>query len=66
LPIESLKTETLAITDGPRLVEPLKELGYTYVVTELDAHAKTLGVNKIVASDFGEVLRKKIYKKIDY
>ena len=64
--IESLETETLAITDGPRLVEPLKELGYTYVVTELDAHAKTLGVDKIIASDFGEVLRKKINKKIDY
>lgn len=57
LPIEKLDIETLAITDGPRLVEPLKELGYTYVVTELDAHAKTLGVDKIVASDFGDVLR---------
>ena len=58
--VESLGNETLAITDGPRLVEPLKELGYTYVVTELDAHAKTLGVDKIVPSDFGDVLRKKI------
>lgn len=63
LPIENIGNETLAITDGPRLVEPLKELGYTHVVTELDAHAKTLGVNKIVLSDFGEVIRKKVYKK---
>lgn len=58
LPIENIKAEKLAITDGPRLVEPLKELGYDYVVTELDAHSKTLGVNKIVASDFGEIIRK--------
>ena len=62
LPIETLDVETLAITDGPRLVEPLKELGYTYVVTELDAHSKTLGVNQIVASDFGETLRKNLGK----
>ncbi len=60
LPIEMLDIETLAITDGPRLVEPLKELNYNYVVTELDAHSKTLGVRKIVASDFGDVIRKKL------
>ncbi len=60
LPIEKLNSKSIAITDGPRLVEPLKKLGYTWVVTELDAHAKTLGTDKIVASDFGTVLRKKI------
>lgn len=57
LPVETLGMDTLAITDGPRLVEPLKEIGYTHVVTELDAHAKTLGTDKIVASDFGDFLR---------
>ncbi|MGC9517321.1 MAG: Ni-sirohydrochlorin a,c-diamide reductive cyclase catalytic subunit [Methanomicrobiales archaeon] len=57
VPIEKIDVESLAITDGPRLVEPLKELGYNYVVTELDAHSKTLGTEKIVKSDFGEVLR---------
>jgi hypothetical protein len=57
-----LDVEILAITDGPRLVEPLKELNYNYVVTELDAHAKTLGVHKIVASDFGEIIRKNLHK----
>lgn len=57
IPVETLDIETLAITDGPRLVEPLKEIGYTYVVTELDAHAKTLGTDKIMASDFGDFLR---------
>jgi putative methanogenesis marker 13 metalloprotein len=63
LPIEKLKAKTIAITDGPRLVEPLKNLGYVWVVTELDAHAKTLGTDKIVPSDFGNVLRKKINEK---
>ena len=57
VPIETINADTLAITDGPRLVEPLKKIGYKYVVTELDAHAKTLGTDKIVQSDFGEVLR---------
>lgn len=60
LPIEKLNAKTIAITDGPRLVEPLKKLGYDWVVTELDAHAKTLGTDKIVSSDFGTVLREKL------
>ena len=49
LPIETLPLQSIA-TDGPRLVEPLKKLGYNYVVTELDAHAKTLGTIQIVLS----------------
>ena len=57
LPVESIEAETIAVTDGPRLVEPLKEMGYSHVVTELDAHAKTLGTDKIVKSDFGDTLR---------
>ncbi len=57
LPIEEIDTIKIAITDGPRLVEPLKKLGYNYVVTELDAHAKTLGTNHIVPSDFGDALK---------
>jgi putative methanogenesis marker 13 metalloprotein len=60
LPIEDLETETVAITDGPRLVEPLKKLGYTWVVTELDAHSKTLGTSKIVPSDFGIIVRENL------
>ena len=57
LPIEKIETTSIAVTDGPRLVEPLKKLGYNYVVTELDAHSKTLGTDKIVPSDFGDTLR---------
>lgn len=57
LPIEDFEGVSIALTDGPRLVEPLKKLGYHYVVTELDAHSKTLGTAKIVDSDFGMTLR---------
>lgn len=56
-PIEEFEGISIAVTDGPRLVEPLKNLGYDYVVTELDAHSKTLGTATIVPSDFGMTLR---------
>ena len=57
-PIEDF--ESVAVTDGPRLVEPLRELGYTHVVAELDAHSKTLGTDEIVFSDFGGMIRSAI------
>ena len=59
LKVEELdkNTKTIAVTDGPRLVEPLRQLGYNYVVAELDAHSKTLGTEHIVDSDFGMMLR---------
>lgn len=57
LPIEEVEAISIAVTDGPRLVEPLKNLGYDHVVTEIDAHAKTLGTDQIVPSDFGDALR---------
>ena len=56
-PVEKINATSIAVTDGPRLVEPLKELGYDYVVAELDAHSKTLGTDSIVFSDFGEMIR---------
>lgn len=56
-PVEKVNSITVAVTDGPRLVEPLKNLGYDYVITELDAHSKTLGTDKIVPSDLGDSLR---------
>ena len=49
--------ESVAVTDGPRLVQPLRELGFTHVVAELDAHSKTLGTDEIVFSDFGGMIR---------
>jgi putative methanogenesis marker 13 metalloprotein len=57
LKIENLDMESIAVTDGPRLVQPLRDLGYSHVVAELDAHSKTLGVDKIVDSDFGTMIR---------
>ena len=59
-PIEDFDVESVAVTDGPRLVEPLRELGYTHVVAELDAHSKTLGTDEIVFSDFGGMIRSAI------
>jgi len=49
--------ECISITNGPRQVEPLRDLGHRYVVVEVDLHPKTLGVKKIVESEFGAVLR---------
>ena len=46
--------------NGPRLVQPLNELGYSHVIAELDAHSKTLGVDEIVDSDFGMMIRSAI------
>ncbi|WP_370004734.1 Ni-sirohydrochlorin a,c-diamide reductive cyclase catalytic subunit [Methanothermobacter sp. KEPCO 2] len=64
LPVEELELESVAVTDGPRLVEPLRKIGYTHVVAELDAHARTLGQSTTVASDFGDALRRNIEKVI--
>ncbi len=65
LHVEDIDGETIAVTDGPRLVQPLKELGYTHVVAELDAHSKTLGVDSIVDSDFGMMIRSAIEWEIE-
>ncbi len=48
---------TIALTDGPRLVRPLREMGYDHVITELDAHSKTLGSKNIVESEFAQTIR---------
>jgi putative methanogenesis marker 13 metalloprotein len=49
--------ECFSITNGPRQVEPLREMGHRHVVVEIDLHPKTLGVRSIVESEFGSVLR---------
>ena len=63
--VEELDCETIAVTDGPRLVQPLNELGYSHVIAELDAHSKTLGIDKIVDSDFGMMIRSVIEWEIE-
>jgi hypothetical protein len=49
--------ECFSITNGPRQVAPLRELGHQHVVVEVDLHPQTLGVQDIVESEFGSVLR---------
>ena len=49
--------ETIALTDGPRLVKPLRQMGFDNVVTELDAHSKTLGAKSVVESEFAQTIR---------
>lgn len=49
--------EIFSVTNGPRQVLPLKEMGHDHVIVEIDLHPKTLGVSHIVESDFGATLR---------
>jgi putative methanogenesis marker 13 metalloprotein len=49
--------EVFSITNGPRQVEPLRDIGHQHVVVEVDLHPKTLGVRTVMESEFGAVLR---------
>jgi len=49
--------ECFSITNGPRQVAPLKDIGHAHVVVEIDLHPKTLGVRNIIESEFGATLR---------
>jgi len=49
--------ECFSVTNGPRQVAPLKDLGHEHVVVEIDLHPRTLGVRSIVESEFGAVIR---------
>ncbi|MCP1661832.1 MAG: Ni-sirohydrochlorin a,c-diamide reductive cyclase catalytic subunit [Methanocalculus sp. MSAO_Arc1] len=49
--------EVFSITNGPRQVAPLRELGHRHVMVEIDLHPKTLGVRSVVEAEFGAVLR---------
>jgi len=49
--------ECFSITNGPRQVAPLKEIGHAHVVVEIDLHPKTIGIRNIIESEFGAVLR---------
>ncbi|MCQ1536714.1 Ni-sirohydrochlorin a,c-diamide reductive cyclase catalytic subunit [Methanosarcina sp. KYL-1] len=58
IPMEHIKhMELISVTNGPRQVLPMKEMGHEYVVVEIDLHPKTLGVSGIVESEFGATLR---------
>ncbi|MBZ3935242.1 Ni-sirohydrochlorin a,c-diamide reductive cyclase catalytic subunit [Methanimicrococcus blatticola] len=58
LPMEAFAgMELFSITNGPRQVAPLKDMGHQHVMVEIDLHPQTLGVTKIVPSEFGDTLR---------
>ncbi|WNY28057.1 hypothetical protein MmiEs2_02370 [Methanimicrococcus stummii] len=58
LPMEAFAgMELFSITNGPRQVAPLKDMGHQHVMVEIDLHPQTLGVSTIVASEFGDTLR---------
>jgi putative methanogenesis marker 13 metalloprotein len=58
IPMDNLQgMEVISVTNGPRQVLPLKEMGHEYVVVEIDLHPKTLGVSSIIESEFGATLR---------
>lgn len=58
LPMEAFAgMELFSITNGPRQVAPLKDMGHQHVMVEIDLHPQTLGVSKIVPSEFGDTLR---------
>ena len=56
-PVYTDGIECISVTNGPRQVEPLRNLGHRHVIVEIDLHPKTLGVRDIVESEFGAVLR---------
>lgn len=56
LPITSI--DSIAVTNGPREVEPLKEAGYRYVTVEIASHSTVMGTRDIVLSELGEAIRK--------
>ncbi|KCZ71646.1 putative methanogenesis marker 13 metalloprotein [Candidatus Methanoperedens nitroreducens] len=58
LPMDNINNmELFSITNGPRQVIPLKEMGHRHVMVEIDLHPRTLGINHIVESEFGATLR---------
>jgi len=49
--------ECFSVTNGPRQVQPLRDLGHQHVIVEVDLHPKTLGVRSIQESEFGAIVR---------
>jgi hypothetical protein len=58
IPASALQNlEVFSITNGPRQVKPLRDMGHQHVIVELDLHPKTMGVTSLVDSEFGATLR---------
>ncbi|MDW7726463.1 MAG: Ni-sirohydrochlorin a,c-diamide reductive cyclase catalytic subunit [Candidatus Methanoperedens sp.] len=61
LPMDNIKDmELFSVTNGPRQVAPLKDMGHNHVVVEIDLHPRTLGVNHIVESETGATIREMV------
>ncbi len=48
----------LGITNGPREVVPLRKIGYSNVLVEMEAHPKVIGMRELVESYIGNQIRK--------
>jgi len=58
IPAAALKgIELFSITNGPRQVRPLREMGHKHVLVEIDLHPKTMGLTSMIESEFGATLR---------
>jgi Ni-sirohydrochlorin a,c-diamide reductive cyclase subunit CfbD len=63
IPYQSVEgMEIFSITNGPRQVAPLKDIGHDHVMVEVDLHPKTLGVTGMVESEFGATLRSMLHE----
>ncbi len=64
IPMDNMQgMEVISVTNGPRQVLPLKEMGHEFVVVEIDLHPKTLGVSNIIESEFGATLRQLVQEE---
>lgn len=64
IPMDNMQgMEVISVTNGPRQVLPLKEMGHGFVVVEIDLHPKTLGVSTIIESEFGATLRQLVQEE---
>lgn len=53
--------ETISVTNGPREVEPLKDLLHHHLVAvEMDLHSRCVGKTSIVESELGETIREMV------
>jgi len=52
------KNNCIGVTNGPREVEPLRDLGFKYVGVEIASHSNVMGTDRIVPSELGTEIRK--------